>query len=184
MRLKVIHPWSNDFNKAKALYFDTFPPEERVPITKIIALTTLRPSIKLLGLYENDQLCGFSLTVCTKRYLYVNFIAIDSKYRNHGYGSRLITLLMRRYRLPIIALVKLPEYDTPEFETDRRRILFWQNQGTNFFHYSYLFTDADGRHYAVGVIGGNYDREAFQEVLDERSFHPAYMYRNLKRILT
>ena len=184
MRLQVIHPWSRDFAKAKELYLDTFPPDERVPIIKIIALTTLRPSTKLLGLYENDQLCGFSLTVCSKRYLYINFIAIDPAYRGRGYGSRLINLLKRRHRLPIIALVKLPEFDTPEFETDRRRIQFWQNLGTDFFQYNYLFTDASGGNYAVGVIGGDYDRNAFREVLDQRSFHPAALLRQFKRTLT
>ena len=184
MRLQVIHPWSQDFAKAKALYLDTFPPEERVPIVKIIALTTLRPSTKLLGLYENDQLCGFSLTVRSKHYLYINFIAIDPACRGRGYGSRLINLLKRRYRLPIIALVKLPEYGAPEFEADRRRIRFWQNLGTDFFQYNYLFTDASGGHFAVGVIGGDYDRNAFREVLDQRSFHPAALFRSFRRILT
>ena len=181
MRLKIISPWSKDFATAKKLYTETFPPEDRVPLIKIIGLITLRSTTKFWGLYENDKLCGFTLTVCSKRYLYINFIAIDPAYRSLGYGSRLLTLLKRRYHLPIIALVRLPEYETPEYDLNLRRVRFWQRAGMEFFHYQYIFTEPSGVHYAVGVIQGEYDRDAFQEILDLRSFHPAAILRNLRR---
>ena len=183
MQLKVIRPWSKDFSKATKLYLETFPSEERVPILKMIALITLRSTTKFLGFYEHNSLCGFALTVCSKRYLYINFIATDPDYRSLGYGTSILNLLKRRFRKPIIALVKLPGYDSPEYEDDLRRIRFWQKAGADFFHFNYTFSDPNGGIFAVGIIDGDYDRDAFKEILDLRSFHPAAILRNLKRQL-
>ena len=181
MKVRKLYPWMADFQKVNKLYDLSFHKDCRLPFWKLAALTVVRPAVEILGYYDGDLFCGFTFSIHTNRYLYINSMAVDPALRSHGYGKQMIDLLHQRHPLPTVGVVKKPIPGTPEYEEDLRRVHFWEERGCDFFGQQHVLRDDQGVTYIVGATDTNYDRSAYQEIIDMRSCGLGATIRILKR---
>ena len=182
MEIKKALPGTQAFRDVKELYYSAFLSEERLPFSRMALLSTLKPSVDLLAYYDGETFCGFSFTVCTDQYLYVDFFAVNPKLRGKGYGSRMIADLLARYPVPAIGEAKAPDPNSPEYELEKRRIAFWKRAGFDFFNNEIIIYN-DEVPYIVNSTKPPYDREAYWAIFDHLSFGPKSQLRILKRWL-
>lgn len=147
-------------------------------------LSVLKPSVDLVAYCDGDRFVGFTFTVCTDRYLYVNFFVVDPALRKRGYGTKLFTYLQQRYPVPMICEVKVPVAGTPTYDWDIQRVDILERSGYDFFDGKYAITNPSGITYHVGTTDGSFDRDAYWEIFDHLSLNPAAILRNLRRRLT
>ena len=184
MRIQYAVPGSEAFRKIENLYYASFPEEERLPFKRMSLLAALKPAVELLAYYEDDLFCGFSFSVTTERYLYINFFAVDSALRGQGIGKKMLELLRQRHPQTVVCDVKAPDPDSPTYVTDTNRVHFWKHNGLNFFDNQYTVTNAHGVKYLICATEGPFDRDAYWAVFDHLSFGPGAMLRILKRSFT
>ena len=115
------------FNRAFAqrVFEESFPIEERPLFDTIYS----RPS----DMFHFDVVCadGNPIGVFTYwhfgSWVYVEHFAVAQEYRNHNYGTRIMTLFMKQTSLPIILEVEKPDSDMA-----LRRVNFYKRLG--FIH--------------------------------------------------
>ena len=180
MILKRVFPGTAAFREVEKLYCSAFPEEERLPFRRMTMLSLLKPSVDLLAYYEADLFCGFSFTVVTGRYLYINFFAVDPALRGKGYGSRMAALLREKYPKAAVCEVKAPKDSAVDQDPDVKRIRFWEGTGFDFFDGAYTITNPHGVKYLVGTTDGSFDRDAYRSIFDHLSFGPGAQLRILK----
>jgi len=183
VQIKRVLPGTDTFRAVKRLYLSAFPENERLSFRRMTLLALLKPSVELLAYYEDDRFCGFSFTVVTKPYLYINFFAADPALRGKGYGHRMAELLQKRFPKTGICEVKIPTENTETYEEDRMRIHFWETVGFDFLDGKYTITNPHGVRYYVGTTDGSFRRDAYRAVFDHLSFGPGALLRTLKRQL-
>lgn len=181
MEIRSVFPGTKAAKETELLYLESFPPEEQLPFLRMVMLSLLKPSVDLLAFYEHGEFCGFSFTVHTARYLYINFFAVVPALRNQGYGARMLATLQRRFPSAVLCEAKAPQADTPDFAQNARRIAFWEQQGFSFFDGQYTITNAHGVTYWVGTTDGIFDRAAYRSIFDHLSFGPTALLRTLKQ---
>ena len=182
MNMKRILPGTDAFRKFETLYFEAFPEEERLPFRRMVLLSLLKPSVDLFAYYDDQRFCGFSFTVNTRRYLYINFFAVDPSLRGKGCGSRMAALLREKYPATAICEVKAPLEDAATYAEDLQRIRFWERCGFDFLDGRHPSTNPHGVKYLVGTTDGSFDRDAYRAVFDHLSFGPGAQIRILKNM--
>ena len=85
------------------LYISAFPEEERPPIEMYFASFDKKGSA-LFAFYEGDVFIGFSSTKVYRDICYIFFLAVEAKYRNQGFGSKIISYLKEKYKDYILLL--------------------------------------------------------------------------------
>lgn len=80
----------------KAVYFNSFPPNERMPFWMMVAMSKLQ-NTKFLSFYDNEKLCGFLYLAIQFRQIFVMFFAVDTELHSKGYGSEILNELKRLY---------------------------------------------------------------------------------------
>lgn len=183
MRIQCALPGSETFRKIEALYYASFPEEERISFGRITLLAVLKPSVELLAYYEDDRFCGFSFSVTTDRYLYINFFAVEPEQRGQGIGKKMLELLRQRHPQPVVCDVKAPVPDSETYLSDAYRVHFWEHNGLDFFDNQYTVTNSHGIKYLICATEAPFDRDAYWAVFDHLSFGPGAMLRILKRAL-
>lgn len=181
MKIQKVIPGTKTFRSVKELYDTAFPAEEQLPFSRMALLSVLKPSVELLAYYDGDTFCGFSFAVCTGRYLYINFFAVVSQLRSHGYGARMLECLRKRHPLAAVCDAKAPEQQNDTYATDLRRVQFWERNGFDFFGGQYPITNPCGVKYLVGATEAPFDRQAYRAIFDHLSFGPGAQLRILKR---
>ena len=182
MKIKKVFPGTKTFHEVDKLYHTAFPVEERIPFRRMALLSLLRPSVNLLAYYDADTFCGFTFTVTTARYLYINFFAVDPSLRGKGYGSRMADLLQKQYPQAGICEVKSPDAAVPTYQEDLNRMRFWERNGFDFLDGAYPITNPHGVKYLVGTTDGSFDRNAYRAIFDHLSFGPGAQLRLLKNL--
>lgn len=183
MEIKSVFPGAKAAKETEYLYLEAFPLEEQLPFLRMVMLSLLKPSVDLLAFYEHGKFCGFSFTVHTARYLYINFFAVVPALRGQGYGAKMFAALQQRFSSAVLCEAKAPQTDSPDFAENARRITFWEQQGFSFFDGQYAITNAHDVTYWVGTTDGIFDRAAYRAIFDRLSFGPAALLRTLKQKL-
>lgn len=181
LKIKKAFPGTTTFRLVKNLYYTSFPAEEQLPFGRIALLSVLKPSVDLLAYYDGTVFCGFSFTVRTGKYLYINFFAVEPSLRSHGYGAQMMQLLRKCYPMEMVCDVKAPVEGTDTFELDQRRITFWSSNGFDFFDNEYTITNPCGVKYYICATASPFDRMAYRGIFDHLSFGPAAQLRIIKR---
>ena len=180
LKIKKAFPGTNTFQKVKDLYFASFPADEQLPFGRIALLSILKPSVDLLAYYDGETFCGFSFTVRSGKYLYINFFAVEPSLRSHGYGAKMFQLLRETFPGAALCEVKAPIADTETYDLDVRRMQFWQSNGVDFFGNEYAITNPHGVKYYIGATEAPFDRIAYRGIFDHLSFGPSAQLRILK----
>jgi len=77
------------------------------------------------SVYDNDNYIGFIFFWILGSYIFVEHFAIEEKFRNNSYGSKIITKLTEENKTYIILL----EIDPPDDEISIRRFDFYNRLG-------------------------------------------------------
>jgi len=110
----------------KKIYFDSFPPNERMPFWMMVAMSKLW-NTKFLSFYDNDKLCGFIYLAVQFRQVFVMFFAVDRELRSKGYGSQILNELQKLYPDKTV-IVSIEHSNTDETgELERRKRFYLRN---------------------------------------------------------
>ena len=128
--------------QAKALYFEAFPKEERIPWW-LLKLSSRRKDIDLTAWMEGDSFCGMTASVTQGDFHFVLFFAVAQSMRGLGYGSKILTELRSRY--DTVALnVELLDPSAENYAQRQSRFAFYIKNG---------FADTG---YHVWEVGGKF----------------------------
>lgn len=89
---------------------------------------------KCYGFYEDDELVGYAYFIKSKDSILMDYLAVNSKYRCRGFGSRFIELIEEKFKgeySSLLAEVENPKYSLDEDDKSnrQRRIDFYIKNG-------------------------------------------------------
>ena len=85
-------PWK----EIKEIYFEAFPKSERKPFFAI-QHSVKKGKAQLLTAMENEILQGFVMAIPYKDMVMVDYLAVSSKIRSQGTGSKIIQEVCKRF---------------------------------------------------------------------------------------
>lgn len=101
----------------KKLYIDSFPIEERVDFHKLFF--GVFKNFELYGLYKDKQLIGMAHFNNTINFVHLNYLAVDRKYQNQGYGTEIISWLKDKFNNKTL-VVDVEELDKNALNNENR----------------------------------------------------------------
>lgn len=151
--MKVISYRDPLFDKEKVsnLYLTAFPEEERPPLFYFYDSLKSHKDNELLSYYDGDAFIGFTYLVIYQDIVYLFFLAVDSKQRNKGYGTKIIQYLKDRYlNKTIILCYEEVDEKYSDYQLRKRRQDFYFR---NSFIDNHMKTDEYGVIYQTAYIG-------------------------------
>lgn len=128
--------------KAKALYMEAFPKQERIPWW-LLTLSSRRRDIDLTAWMEGDTFCGLTASVTEGKDHFLLFFAVAQSLRGQGYGSQILKQLRSTYDT-VVLNVELLDPTADNFSQRQRRFAFYGRNG---------FVDTG---YHVWEVGGKF----------------------------
>lgn len=149
----------------KNIYTDSFPKNERMPFTMMVAMSKLW-NTDFSAFYDANTLCGFIYLAHNKKIVFVMFLAVDRKLRSNGYGSAVLQEIQRRYpdRKIIVSIEPCSE-NAPDIEVRLRRKDFYLRNG---FRETGYMMKLNGVVQEIIISNGEFDKKQF------RAFFAAY----------
>lgn len=167
-----------DIDKVNALALEAFPPEEYLAPSEMICMAQ-EAGFDFWALYDNDMYVGFMTVKTYKHITYLFFLAIDSKQRSHGYGSKAIETLKSLYpkSQQVVDFEMIDETANNNKQRKIRRQFYLRNgyKPTGQF-LSYL-----GVNYEILCMEEAFDFETFKEMMScikIEGFNPQYFRLN------
>lgn len=96
MKLKKLKSLKQIINIYK-LYKISFPKEEKKPFL-LILFGHLRGSFEIFSVEDNDEFKGLTIMLKYQDLVLLDYLAIDSKERSTGYGSKVLNFLKNYYK--------------------------------------------------------------------------------------
>jgi len=157
MKLLEIKNNSKHLNKIKEIYYYSFPESERMEFVDLVSCKF--PNSKLLGIFDNETLIGFSFVSMLDEFAYIVYLAIDENHRNKNYGTQALNEIFNLYK----DKTKVLCVEKPNLQSDlqTRRIGFYKRNGfilTNF-EFEYL-----GQSY-YSMYNGKFNKQKFIDFL-------------------
>jgi len=144
----------------KAVYLDSFPPNERMPFWMMVAMSKLW-NTRFLSFYDNDKLCGFIYFAVQFRQIFVMFFAVNKELRSKGYGSEILNELQRLYPTKTVT-VSIEHSKTDKTGEQERRKRFYLKNG--FKETGYLIR-MRGVEQEILVRNGEFSKAKFRAFL-------------------
>ena len=113
--------------KAKALYLEAFPSQERIPWW-LLVLNSRRRGINLTAWLEGETFCGFTSSVTVEGLHFLLFFAVNSELRGQGHGSKILTEI-RKVHDAVVLNVELLDPAAPNYDQRKRRFDFYGRNG-------------------------------------------------------
>lgn len=128
---------------------------------------SLSKNVHFESFYDQDQFCGFAYFAENKTTVYLTYLAVNSDLRGHGYGSRIIQMLEKRYTDKQIVIDIEPVIPgAKNYEQRIKRLKFYQHNGFHRTHHKLI--DCDGE-FETLATGEEFDKSGFTAVLKEMS---------------
>ena len=146
------------YENAKALYEGSFPENERRPFTELTE--GFRGEGELLTASEEGSFVGMVSLLTFEDITHILYFAVREELRNHGYGSKILTLI--RERCPgqrIIVDVERPEDGAPNKAQREERISFYRRNGYEDTEVAYRWENED---YRIMSNGGDVTERDFR----------------------
>lgn len=144
----------------KAIYFDLFPPNGRLPFCMMVVMSKLW-NTKFLSFYDNDKLCGFIYFAVQFKQVFLMFFAVDKELRSKGYGREILNELKKLY--PMKKMIVTIEYgNTDKTKEQERRKRFYLNN--DFKETGYLIR-MGGVEQEILVRNGQFSKVKFRAFL-------------------
>lgn len=151
----------------KQIYFEAFPPKERMPFPLMVAMSKLW-NTRFWGVYDNDAPCGFVYLAHSRKLVFVMFFAVEQSLRSKGYGSAILQELKSRYSgKKIIISIEPCDECAPDIELRKRRKAFYLRNGYRETGYCIKLS---GVIQEIIIAGGQFAKGEFRRFLAQYSF--------------
>ena len=132
--LRQIHTGDCTYEFVERLFLSAFPEDERRDIAAQRQNVDNNPLFHCMLAEDDGQPVGFFTYWDFGRYCYGEHFAIDPIYRNHGYGSRILSAIEKHIAKPLVI-----EVEVPDNELSIRRIGFYRRNGMHLWEgYNYM----------------------------------------------
>lgn len=132
--LRQIHASDGTYEFVERLFLSAFPEDERRDIVAQRHNTDNNPLFHCMLAEDNGQPVGFFTYWDFGRFCYGEHFATDTTYRNHGYGSEILSAILEHIAKPLVIEVEMPDN-----ELGVRRIGFYQRNGMHLWEgYNYM----------------------------------------------
>lgn len=112
----------------KKLYKISFPKNKGLPLFALSFILKKRQG-ELIHYYDEDNFIGFTFSIPFKSFKCLVFFATDPKYRNQGYGKRILDIYFENNKNETIFLnCETPENNDEE-NINYRRFSFYKRNG-------------------------------------------------------
>lgn len=151
---------SEDYKKLKALYQQSFPLYERLPLALWKKIET-----KFYSIYDHEEWIGFIMLLSNKELVYISYFAIDPKFQSKGYGGKVLEKIKSEYdgKRIFLAAEKAIE-GTKNFEQRCKRNAFYERQGFVFSGYGMNMKSASMN---LLIYGGNFEPRDLIDFIQE-----------------
>ena len=112
-----------EFESIRELCCSAFPPEERREFQQVVQLKDAG-GCDVLRIMNGDEPVGFCIVWIFDEFLFTEHFAIEPDRRGQGTGSRVLALLRKTYRRPLML-----EVEPPCDEITSRRVNFYSRNG-------------------------------------------------------
>ena len=151
----------------KALLKSAFPKVERMPFWMLMLRAKFK-SVEFLAFYDNSQFCGIAYLVTHENMTFILYLAVDSKLRSKGYGSKILNFISERYKIYRIILdIEAIDEAADNFEERKKRKNFYLSNGYVSSGYGFILDDVA---YEVLQKGEEFDAEKCLELFNRFSF--------------
>lgn len=151
-----------DLDKISSLAIEAFPPEEYLAPSKLIEMAK-EDNFDFYALYDGDTFVGFFAIQTYKQLSYLFFLAIDSKLRSGGYGTKAIQTLVELYpnKQQVVDMEMVDENAKNNNQRVKRRSFYLRNGylPTGYF-LSYLGVD-----YEILCMDKYFDFDTFKKMM-------------------
>lgn len=143
LRIEEIHGNESYIHEIKKLYNRNFPMDERIPFGRLIRM--LSDTKIMYAWFDDNTLIGLSVVFLYKDLVYLAYLVTEEKYRDHGYGSKILKELetmFQGHRI-VLDMEQLDDKADNAEERRSRRDFYIRNgfKGTGywycFFHVNY-----------------------------------------------
>ncbi|UTR06136.1 GNAT family N-acetyltransferase [Alkalihalobacillus sp. LMS6] len=129
MDIQAITTDSDELAHLKAIYLDSFPPEERLDFEQLLAKQQAGKG-RFLGFYKEEALVGMMYYAEYEEILYIFYFAIDSNHQSKGYGKQMLAYMLERFsKHKIILLVEEIDEKADNYAQRVRRKNFYLRNG-------------------------------------------------------
>lgn len=94
--MDILNASKNQWNEIKEIYLEAFPKAERKPFLAV-RHSVKKGKAQLLTAMENRILQGFVMVIPYKDMIMVDYLAVSSKIRSQGTGSKIMQEVCRRF---------------------------------------------------------------------------------------
>lgn len=121
---------------------EAFPSYERISMEDMFGLTSYTDT-DVLGIYDGNVPVGFTLIVKNEACGYVYFLAIDRRFRSHGYGSAAIKKLLNMYSdlQLVLDFEEIDESSENNEQRIRRKAFYLRNGFYETGRYTMIYQD-------------------------------------------
>lgn len=152
--------------KLRELYEQAFPASEKKPFSLILQKRA-EGSVEILAIEDEEQ--EFQGLIITMRYrdmVLVDYFAIAEERRNSGIGSKVLQLLLSRYKGKRIFLEieSTVSKDSPDYDIKIRRKRFYERNGLHAMNYLALLY---GVEMEIMVFGDEVTFAEYHELVEQ-----------------
>lgn len=130
--MKIKYADKNDWKEIKEIYLEAFPKSERKPFF-VIKHSIKKGKTKILIATEDNYLQGFVMVIPYRDMVMVDYLAISSKIRSRGVGSKIMQEICRQFSNKKIVLLieRLEDHAENKEQRIMRRKFYFKNGFTS-----------------------------------------------------
>lgn len=140
---------SNRKNEIKKIFVNSFPKSERFPFF-ILRRCSKGTNVIFNVILDKDKLIGMEYIIECSDFTYLMYLAVDKKQRNNGYGSQVLSNLIKKYKNVILSIER-PDKNC--YNEKNKRKNFYLRNG---FYETNKFIGDNGVEYELLCTNKNY----------------------------
>lgn len=161
--MKQIADVPHDLPKVKALYYRSFPRNERRSFPELAE--NRLGNTELVSFYDGESFVGMACLLNQPRISHIIYLAIDESLRGHGYGSKALELLHRsRSGKRVLVDIEVPDANSENAEQRILRKRFYLRAG-----YEETPVKYEWRHesYEILAFGGQITEAEYEQFWED-----------------
>ena len=161
MKMEILNANQKPWKEIKEIYMEAFPKAERKPFFTVRRSVNKGKSL-LLTAMENEVLQGFVMAIPYKNMVMVDYLAVSSKIRSRGTGSKMMQEICRYFPGEKIVLLIERLDDTAENKDQRiaRRRFYFKNGFTS----SNIYITGRSGNMEILNFGGTVSKQEYMDL--------------------
>lgn len=161
MKMEILNANQKPWKEIKEIYMEAFPKAERKPFFTVRRSVNKGKSL-LLTAMENEVLQGFVMAIPHKNMVMVDYLAVSSKIRSRGTGSKMMQEICRYFPGEKIVLLIERLDDTAENKDQRiaRRRFYFKNGFTS----SNIYITGRSGNMEILNFGGTVSKQEYMDL--------------------